>query len=210
MRVAFDCIALDELDRAHTHTITARAAVDAAENALRVALGGECSGGPLSPPRLPGSPTPEAAGWRAREAAGPTTPRGHRLARSHPGARRTWTRPDRTGVDRICLDAHDGARGIAGGSMTSAGQRHVLGLGLGREHLSRTSRAAASSPRPTSPSASTATSSGEGELGGRDVLPAGRHRAFTGFQRMTGTLGGKKGSFVLRADGTFADGQART
>ncbi len=39
-RVAFDCIALDELDRAHTHAITARAAVDAAENALRVALGG--------------------------------------------------------------------------------------------------------------------------------------------------------------------------
>lgn len=40
VRVAFDCIGLDELDRAHTHTITARAAVDAAENALRVALGG--------------------------------------------------------------------------------------------------------------------------------------------------------------------------
>ena len=41
VRVAFDCIALDELDRAHTHAITARAAVDAAENALRVALGGD-------------------------------------------------------------------------------------------------------------------------------------------------------------------------
>ncbi|HUJ07128.1 MAG TPA: hypothetical protein VLX31_13560 [Streptosporangiaceae bacterium] len=40
VRVAFDCIALDELDRAHTHAITARAAVDAAENLLRVALGG--------------------------------------------------------------------------------------------------------------------------------------------------------------------------
>jgi hypothetical protein len=39
-RVAFDCIGLEELDRAHTHAITARAAVDAAENALRVALGG--------------------------------------------------------------------------------------------------------------------------------------------------------------------------
>jgi len=39
-RVAFDCIALDELDRAHTHAITARAAVDAAENVLRIALGG--------------------------------------------------------------------------------------------------------------------------------------------------------------------------
>lgn len=43
VRVAFDCIALEEIDRAHTHTITARAAVDAAENALRVALGGEWS-----------------------------------------------------------------------------------------------------------------------------------------------------------------------
>jgi len=40
VRVAFDCIALDEIDRAHTHAITARAAVDAAENVLRVALGG--------------------------------------------------------------------------------------------------------------------------------------------------------------------------
>jgi hypothetical protein len=39
-RVAFDCISLDELDRAHTHAIMARAAADAAENALRVALGG--------------------------------------------------------------------------------------------------------------------------------------------------------------------------
>jgi NAD(P)H-hydrate repair Nnr-like enzyme with NAD(P)H-hydrate epimerase domain len=41
VRVAFDCMALDELDRAHTHAITARAAIDAAENVLRVALGGE-------------------------------------------------------------------------------------------------------------------------------------------------------------------------
>ena len=38
VRVAFDCIALNELDRAHTHAITARVAVDAAENVLRVAL----------------------------------------------------------------------------------------------------------------------------------------------------------------------------
>ncbi len=38
-RVAFDCINLGDLDRAHTHTITARAAVDAAENILRTALG---------------------------------------------------------------------------------------------------------------------------------------------------------------------------
>ncbi|KIH97546.1 hypothetical protein LP52_18595 [Streptomonospora alba] len=35
-RVAFDCIELDDLERAHTNAITARAAVDAAEYALRV------------------------------------------------------------------------------------------------------------------------------------------------------------------------------
>lgn len=35
-RVSFDCILLEELDRAHTNAITARAAVDAAEHAIRV------------------------------------------------------------------------------------------------------------------------------------------------------------------------------
>lgn len=34
--------------------------------------------------------------------------------------------------------------------------------------------------------------------------------AFTGFQRTTGTLGGRQGSFVLRADGTFESGVARS
>jgi hypothetical protein len=38
-RVAFDCIELGELDRAHTSAITARAAADAAENLLGTALG---------------------------------------------------------------------------------------------------------------------------------------------------------------------------
>jgi hypothetical protein len=42
-RVAFDCINLGELDRAHTHTLTARAAADAAETILRTALGDERS-----------------------------------------------------------------------------------------------------------------------------------------------------------------------
>lgn len=37
-RVSFDCIALGDLERAHTNVLTARAAVDAAENAIRVAL----------------------------------------------------------------------------------------------------------------------------------------------------------------------------
>jgi uncharacterized membrane protein len=38
-QVAFDCIALGELDRAHTHALTARVAVDAAVIALAAALG---------------------------------------------------------------------------------------------------------------------------------------------------------------------------
>jgi hypothetical protein len=37
-RVAFDCIALGEFDRAHTHALTARVAVDAAVTALTAAL----------------------------------------------------------------------------------------------------------------------------------------------------------------------------
>ena len=37
-RVAFDCIALGDLDRAHMHALTARVAVDAAVTALVAAL----------------------------------------------------------------------------------------------------------------------------------------------------------------------------
>lgn len=37
-KVAFDCIGLGDIERAHTHTITARAAADAAETALRAAI----------------------------------------------------------------------------------------------------------------------------------------------------------------------------
>lgn len=37
-RVAFDCIALGDLDRAHTNAITARAAIDAAVTILAVAV----------------------------------------------------------------------------------------------------------------------------------------------------------------------------
>jgi hypothetical protein len=37
-RVAFDCIALGELDRAHTSALTARTAADAAVAALQVEL----------------------------------------------------------------------------------------------------------------------------------------------------------------------------
>ena len=38
-RVAYDCMALGNLDRAHTHAITARTEADAAETILRAALG---------------------------------------------------------------------------------------------------------------------------------------------------------------------------
>ncbi|MBB5078830.1 hypothetical protein [Nonomuraea endophytica] len=37
-QVAFDCVGLGHLDRAHTHVVTAKAALDAAEVALRHAL----------------------------------------------------------------------------------------------------------------------------------------------------------------------------
>ena len=38
-QVAFDCMGLDDLDRAHTYAIFARTAADAAETILRAALG---------------------------------------------------------------------------------------------------------------------------------------------------------------------------
>lgn len=38
-QVAFDCLALGDIDRARVHAITARAAADAAENVMRAALG---------------------------------------------------------------------------------------------------------------------------------------------------------------------------
>jgi hypothetical protein len=37
-QVAYDCVGLGNLDRAHEHAITARIAVDAAEHLLRAAL----------------------------------------------------------------------------------------------------------------------------------------------------------------------------
>jgi hypothetical protein len=51
-QVAFDCIALGTLDRAHTNAITARTAADAAETLLRAVLGRmpEPPAGPVSEP----------------------------------------------------------------------------------------------------------------------------------------------------------------
>jgi len=51
-QVAYDCIALGSLDRAHTNAITARTAADAAETLLRAVLGrvAEPPEGPLAEP----------------------------------------------------------------------------------------------------------------------------------------------------------------
>jgi hypothetical protein len=43
-QVAYDCMGLGDLDRAHTYAITARAATDAAETILRTALGAAGAG----------------------------------------------------------------------------------------------------------------------------------------------------------------------
>ncbi|MGD0066635.1 MAG: hypothetical protein ABSB76_24710 [Streptosporangiaceae bacterium] len=49
-QVAFDCIALGEVDRAHTHALTARVAVDAAVTALTAALSQEGQAAGVTPP----------------------------------------------------------------------------------------------------------------------------------------------------------------
>jgi hypothetical protein len=43
-QVAYDCVALGNLDRAHEHAITARIAADAAEHLLRAALNEDVTG----------------------------------------------------------------------------------------------------------------------------------------------------------------------
>jgi hypothetical protein len=61
-QVAFDCIALGELDRAHTHALTAKVAADAAVTALAAELGQPDLGQPdLGRPDL-GRPEPGRPG----------------------------------------------------------------------------------------------------------------------------------------------------
>lgn len=43
-RVAFDCIGLGEIDRAHTSAVTSRVALDAAVTAVQTVLSGAASG----------------------------------------------------------------------------------------------------------------------------------------------------------------------
>ena len=52
----------------------------------------------------------------------------------------------------------------------------------------------------------------KGEGGWEAVMCYGQDgtASFTGFQRTVGKLGGRSGSFVVRADGSYEDGQART
>lgn len=47
-RVAFDCIGLGELDRAHTSAVTARIAIDAAVTAMQAALAANPAQGPAT------------------------------------------------------------------------------------------------------------------------------------------------------------------
>jgi hypothetical protein len=55
-QVAFDCIALGELDRAHTHALTAKVAADAAITALAAELGQPDLGHPDLGRPEPGGP----------------------------------------------------------------------------------------------------------------------------------------------------------
>jgi hypothetical protein len=55
-QVAFDCIALGELDRAHTHALTAKVAADAAVTALAAELGQPDPGQPDLGRPEPGRP----------------------------------------------------------------------------------------------------------------------------------------------------------
>ena len=51
-RVAFDCIALGEIDRAHTSAVTARVAIDAAVTAVQAVLAQTADGAPSAEPGI--------------------------------------------------------------------------------------------------------------------------------------------------------------
>jgi hypothetical protein len=78
-RVAFDCIGLGELDRAHTSAVTARTAIDAAVTAVQAALtefasrqaGQTAAAGAVASEA--GAAGAGAAGAGASEATGPAT-----------------------------------------------------------------------------------------------------------------------------------------
>lgn len=51
---------------------------------------------------------------------------------------------------------------------------------------------------------------GEGQSTSVMVYPAADRATYVGYERVVGRLGGREGSFVVRAEGTFQDGAART
>ncbi|MDN5697917.1 MAG: DUF3224 domain-containing protein [Rubrobacter sp.] len=50
---------------------------------------------------------------------------------------------------------------------------------------------------------------GEGTLEYLMAYPSNEYASFTGFQRVVGRIGDKSGSFVLRTNGTFENGEAK-
>ena len=52
-RVAYDCIGLGDVDRAHTSAVTARVSIDAAMTAMQAALNQTASGGAVTGIDLP-------------------------------------------------------------------------------------------------------------------------------------------------------------
>lgn len=51
---------------------------------------------------------------------------------------------------------------------------------------------------------------GEGESNAVMVYPAPDRATYVGYERIVGRLGGREGSFVVRAEGGWADGAAHT
>lgn len=51
---------------------------------------------------------------------------------------------------------------------------------------------------------------GEGQSTAVMVYPASDRASYVGYERFVGRLGGRQGSFVLRAEGTYHDGAAHT
>ena len=70
-RVAFDCIGLGEIDRAHTSAVTARTAIDAAVTAVQAALAQDTS-------------------QQARQRAASETAASEAAARQSAGDRESW------------------------------------------------------------------------------------------------------------------------
>jgi hypothetical protein len=84
-RVAFDCIGLGEIERAHTSAVTARVAIDAAVTAVQAVLNPAAAHQhpvtPLPDPDLRASMPPDA-GWPAGQTRPQTPPTDLRAARA--------------------------------------------------------------------------------------------------------------------------------